>query len=86
MVYTGPATGVLSIDPCEDCVRYAEGDEPACQGYSLTKPSARVTIPAGSYFTAASDDDRNVFGWRDVGVEKESFTADRVSCAFATKR
>ncbi|MEU4384031.1 hypothetical protein [Promicromonospora sp. NPDC023805] len=86
MVYTGPATGAISLDPCEDCVRYAEGDEPACQGYSLTKPSAKVTIPAGSYFTASSDDDGNVLGWRDVGVEKESFTASRVLCAFATKR
>jgi hypothetical protein len=86
MVYTGPATGAISIEPCEDCVRYAEGEQPACQGYSLTKPSAKVTIPAGSYLTAFRDIDGNVIGWHDIGVEEESFTADRASCAFATKR
>jgi tetratricopeptide (TPR) repeat protein len=86
MVYTGPATGTISLDPCEDCGRYAEGEQPACQGYSLTRPSASVTIPAGSYLTAFRDEAGVIHGWRAVGVHKESYTADRISCAFATKR
>ena len=27
-----------------------------------------------------------MIGWHDVGVQKESYTANRVLCAFATKR
>jgi hypothetical protein len=86
MVYTGPATGVVTIDACEGkgCKYYAEGDHPECLGYSLTVPSTTVTIPAGSYLTA-SRQDGVVVGWRDEGVTEESFTADGVSCAYSTK-
>lgn len=86
LAYTGPATGTVALDPCEDCVRYAEGEEPPCQGYSLTNPSASVTIPAGSYLTASRDEAGVVVGWYDAGVVEETFTADRVTCAYSTER
>jgi len=86
MVFTGPATGVLSVDPCEGCVRYAEDELPQCEGYSLTKPSASVTLPAGDYLTATRDRAGNVEGWRGgAPVEKQSFTTDFVSCGYTTE-
>jgi hypothetical protein len=79
MVYTGPATGVVTIDPCDDCTYYAEGDAPECTGYSLTVPSTKVTVPAGSYLTATRRDGV-VTGWMDDGgqdvVEKADFSID----------
>ncbi|GHH65107.1 tetratricopeptide repeat protein [Promicromonospora soli] len=79
MVYTGPATGVVTIDPCDDCTYYAEGDAPECTGYSLTVPSTKVTVPAGSYLTAVRRDGV-VTGWMDDGgqesVEKADFSID----------
>jgi hypothetical protein len=84
IVYTGPATGAVTIDACDDCVVYAEGDGPACTGYSLTVPSKTITIPAGDYLTSTRRDGY-VTGWRDKKVQKESFTADVWSCLYNTK-
>lgn len=81
MVYAGPATGVVTIDPCDDCTYYAEGDQPECVGYSLTVPSATFTIPAGDYITASRQDGR-VTPWLSGGVEKESYTADGGLCTW----
>jgi hypothetical protein len=89
MVYTGPATGGVTIDPCDDCTYYAKGDAPDCTGYSLTVPSTKVTIPAGSYLTAIRRDGV-VTGWLDDGVQdsvqKEDFTTDGTwFCAWTQK-
>ncbi|WP_369373742.1 hypothetical protein AB1046_07050 [Promicromonospora sp. Populi] len=81
MVYTGPATGVVAIDACDDCTYYADGDSPDCVGYSLTIPSTTVTIPAGDYLTATREDG-TVYGWRDDGVQEESYTADYGLCTW----
>lgn len=84
MVYTGPATGVIAIDPCDDCSYYEEGDEPVCTGYSLTVPSATVTIPVGDYRTATRRDGI-VHGWRDDGVQETEFTSSTSTCVWTTK-
>jgi hypothetical protein len=82
MVYTGPATGVVTIDPCGDCTYYAEGEEPECVGYSLTIPSETITIPAGDYITATRHDGV-IVGWLGGGVDKESYTADGGLCTWS---
>lgn len=84
MVYAGPATGVVTIDPCEDCTYYAEGDKPECTGYSLTIPSETFTVPAGDYITATRHDGV-IVGWVGGGVEKESYTADGGLCTWSGK-
>lgn len=85
MVYTGPATGVITIDACDDCKYYAKGDQPACVGYSLTVPSETVTIPAGDYITATRQDGV-IYDWEDGNLGKESFTADAGYCTWSHKR
>ncbi|MFI8523481.1 hypothetical protein ACIGB8_03485 [Promicromonospora sukumoe] len=84
MVYTGPATGVVEIDECDDCSYLAKGEEPVCSGYSLTVPSTTVTLPAGDYLTATRRES-TVVGWEDVGVDNESFTADTVLCTWSSR-
>jgi hypothetical protein len=84
IVYTGPATGAVAIDACDDCVVYAEGDEPECTGYSLTVPSEKITIPAGDYLTSLRRDGY-VTGWRDEKVQEWSVTAGNWTCLFSTK-
>ena len=85
MVYTGPATGVVSIDPCDDCTYYAVGDQPKCLGYSLTVPSTTVTIPAGDYLTATRHGSI-VSGWSGDIVQRESFVADGTLCTWSHDR
>lgn len=85
MVYTGPATGVITIDACDDCKYYAKGDQPACVGYSLTVPSETVTIPAGDYLTATRQDGV-IYNWENGELDKESFTADGGLCTWSQKR
>ncbi|MFD7023928.1 hypothetical protein [Promicromonospora sukumoe] len=84
MVYSGPATGVVEIDACDDCSYLDKGEEPVCSGYSLTVPSSTVTLPAGDYLTATRRG-TTVFGWEDVGVDNEAFTADTVLCTWSSK-
>lgn len=84
MVYTGPATGSVLVDGCDDCVLYDEGDQPACTGYSLTAPSKTVTVPAGDYLTSTRRDGV-MSGWRDEGVKKENFTVDYGVCTWKYK-
>lgn len=81
MVYSGPATGVIAIDACEDCGTYGENDQPDCVGYSLTIPSTTVTIPAGDYLTATRHDG-TVVGWEGEDVDNESFTTDGTFCTW----
>jgi hypothetical protein len=85
MVYTGPATGVVTIDACDDCTYYAEGDEPECTGYSLTVPSTRVTLPAGDYRTATQYEGV-VHGWSDEAIQEVSFTEDGSYCTWQHER
>jgi hypothetical protein len=85
MVYTGPATGAVVVDACDDCIRYAEGDQPECTGYSLTVPSETVTIPAGDYLTSSRRDGVMV-GWRDEAVHKKTYTADDGLCTWKSER
>ncbi|MGI5186762.1 hypothetical protein ACQEVI_01300 [Promicromonospora sp. CA-289599] len=85
MVYTGPATGVITIDACDDCTYYAKGDQPECIGYSLTVPSETVTIPAGDYLTATRHDGV-ILNWENGELDKESFTADGGLCTWNQKR
>jgi hypothetical protein len=85
MVYTGPATGVITIDACDDCSYYAKGDQPECVGYSLTVPSETVTIPAGDYITATRQDGV-ILDWEGGDLGKESFTADAGFCTWNQKR
>ncbi|GAA4690531.1 hypothetical protein APR04_002802 [Promicromonospora umidemergens] len=85
MVYTGPATGVITIDPCEDCHHYAKGDQPECVGYSLTVPSETVTIPAGDYITATRQDG-TILDWEGGSLGKESYTADGGLCTWTHER
>lgn len=85
MVYTGPATGAITIDACDDCKYYAKGDRPACVGYSLTVPSETVTIPAGDYLTATRQGDV-IVDWEGGELSKESFTADGGLCTWSHKR
>lgn len=82
MVYTGPATGVVEIDACDDCEYYPEGEQPVCSGYSLTLPSTTITIPAGDYLTATRRD-KTVLGWEGKGVDKVSYTADGGFCTWS---
>lgn len=84
MVYTGPATGVVEIDACDDCTYLPKGEEPVCSGYSLTVPSSTVTIPAGDYLTATRRES-TVLGWQDAGVDKEAFTADGTFCTWSSR-
>ena len=84
MVYTGPATGVIALDPCSDCAYYTKGDAPVCTGYSLTVPSAKATLPAGSYLTATRRDGV-VHSWREEGVSEMSFTSDDSRCLYTFK-
>jgi hypothetical protein len=84
MVYTGPATGTVVIEGCEDCVLYEKGDQPECTGYSLTAPSKTVTIPAGEYLTSTRRDGVMV-GWRGESVQRVSYTADDGLCTWANK-
>jgi hypothetical protein len=84
VLYAGPATGSLTIDACEDCTYYAKGDAPECIGYSLTVPSAKVTIPAGDYLTATRDDGI-VRGWDDKGLDEGDFTHDSGFCTWSHK-
>jgi hypothetical protein len=81
MVYTGPATGVITIDACDDCEYYAKGDQPECTGYSLTIPSETVTVPAGDYLTATRHDGV-IFEWDGGEIGKESYTADGWLCTW----
>jgi hypothetical protein len=81
IVYTGPATGVVTIDACDDCTYYAEGDQPECTGYSLTVPSETVTIPAGEYLTATRHDGI-IVDWRGGDLGKETYTADGGICTW----
>ncbi|WP_036969542.1 hypothetical protein, partial [Promicromonospora kroppenstedtii] len=82
MVFTGPATGVVKIDACDDCEYLPEGEQPVCSGYSLTLPSTTITIPPGDYLTATRRD-KTVLGWEDDGVDKVSFTADGGFCTWS---
>ncbi|MFE7503982.1 hypothetical protein [Promicromonospora sp. NPDC057488] len=82
MVYTGPATGVVKIDACDDCKYLPKGEQPVCSGYSLTLPSTTVTLPAGDYLTATRRD-KTVLGWEDKGVDKVAFTADGGFCTWS---
>lgn len=82
MVFTGPATGAVKIDGCDDCTYLPEGEQPVCSGYSLTLPSTTVTVPAGDYLTATRRDE-TVHGWEDDGVAKVSFTADGGFCTWS---
>jgi hypothetical protein len=84
MVYSGPATGVVEIDACDDCTYLAKGEEPVCSGYSLTVPSSTVTIPAGDYLTATRRES-TVIGWEGTDVDKEAFTADGTFCTWSSK-
>lgn len=84
IVYTGPATGVITIEACDDCKYYAKGDQPECVGYSLTVPSETVTIPAGDYITATRHDGV-IYDWEDGNLGKESFTADSGFCTWSHK-
>lgn len=85
LVYTGPATGVITIDACDDCKDYAKGDQPECTGYSLTIPSETVTIPAGDYLTATRHDGM-ILEWDGGKIGKESYTADGWLCTWTRKR
>lgn len=85
MVYTGPATGAIMIDACDDCAYYAEGKQPSCDAYSLTLPSTTFTVPAGRYLTATRHDGR-VTGWRKVGVQEQNYTRDGIFCTYTFKR
>ncbi|MFD6138198.1 hypothetical protein [Promicromonospora sp. NPDC060271] len=85
MVYTGPATGVITLDACDDCTYYAKGDRPECVGYSLTVPSETVTIPAGDYITATRHDGV-IYDWEDGNLGRESFTVDGGFCTWSSKR
>ncbi|MGW2090783.1 hypothetical protein [Promicromonospora sukumoe] len=84
MVYTGPATGVVEIDACDDCTYLPKGEEPVCNGYSLTVPSSTVTLPAGDYLTATRRDS-TVLGWQNGGVNKDDFTADGTFCTWSSR-
>lgn len=81
VVYTGPATGVVSVEACDDCALVTEGHEPECTGYSLTLPSTTVTVPAGRYLTA-TERDGNVVGWHKEGVKEEHFTTSQTFCTW----
>lgn len=85
MVYTGPATGVITIAACDDCSYYTKGDKPECTGYSLTVPSETMTIPAGDYITATRHDGV-IYEWADKKVSKESYTADSWLCTWRHER
>ncbi|MFJ3406667.1 hypothetical protein [Promicromonospora sp. NPDC090134] len=81
MVYTGPATGVVEIEACDDCEYVPEGDDPECSAYSLTHPSTTVTIPKGDYITATRSDGV-VQGWLGNEVDKVSYTASGGLCTW----
>jgi hypothetical protein len=85
MVYTGPATGAVTIDPCEDCTYYAEGDQPECSGYSLTIPSETVTLPAGDYVTATRQGGV-IVDWLGGDAGDHSYTADSWLCTWNYER
>ncbi|MDR7385281.1 hypothetical protein [Promicromonospora iranensis] len=85
MVYTGPATGVVTIDPCENCTYYAKGDQPECSGYSLTIPSQTVVLPAGDY-TTATRQDGVVIPWQGGDADEASYTTDSWLCTWNYER
>ncbi|MCP2265736.1 hypothetical protein ACFQHV_04220 [Promicromonospora thailandica] len=86
LVYSGPATGSVQIDACDDCEPVTrDGDAPVCSGYSLTHPSTTVTLPAGTYLTATRHDGV-VAGWYEEGVTKETFTASGSFCTWTYER
>lgn len=81
MVYTGPATGVVEIEACDDCEHIQKGADPECNAYSLTHPSTTVTIPKGDYITATRHDGY-VQGWMGNEVDKVSYTASGALCTW----
>jgi hypothetical protein len=61
ILYTGPATGSISIGACGKCTTYSsdeEGQEFSCTDSSIDYPQATIRLPAGTtYFLHESTDD-----------------------------
>ncbi|WP_370376914.1 hypothetical protein [Catenulispora sp. GAS73] len=85
ILYTGPATGTISIDACASCKTYGtdlEGQQNACNDSSVNYPKTSFTLPPGTTYFLQKSTGTNVRSYS----HSEQYDAGSVYdvCAFET--
>lgn len=85
ILYTGPATGTVSIGACSSCKTYAndaDGQQNACGNSDTDYPKASFSIPPGTFYLLQKSTGTNVHSYS----HSEQYDADNEYnvCAFET--
>ena len=85
ILYTGPATGTISIAACTGCKVYAsnsDGQANACGNTGTAYPKASFTVPPGTLYILQKSTGTNV----QSSAHSEQYDADSIYdvCAFET--